>query len=75
MAKTRPRRSICRSGRRPKGSYPVPAGGTMLPPTSHDGIKVQGLLRDEPDVEALARLVLDIAREMQRELTDAPDEP
>ena len=39
----------------PKGSYPHPDGGYVLPGKAKNGIQVTGHLKAEPDTEKLAK--------------------
>ncbi|MEO1060570.1 MAG: hypothetical protein AAFZ07_04070 [Actinomycetota bacterium] len=61
----------------PKGAYRLPTGGIMLKPTTkiHSNgskarkITVQGLMRDQINVERLAKALIEVAREEQRTKT------
>ena len=65
------RRSRARPGALPKGAYRLPTGGYATKPISsivgsghhQRRIVVQGVRRDPPDLERLAKLVLAMARE------------
>lgn len=52
----------------PKGAYPHPKGGYILEmkPKPGDKIRVIGHLREEPDLETLARAFIELALELQR---------
>ncbi|MCP3996508.1 MAG: hypothetical protein GY722_15850 [bacterium] len=52
----------------PKGAYPHPKGGYILEmePKPGDRIRVIGHQREEPDLEALAKAVVELAYELEK---------
>jgi len=77
MAKNKKRQQRRSLGRcLPKGGYRLPNGGVMLPESKtcvksmHGGtdeIVVHGVLRDDPDLQQLARVLLEIACKIRDE--------
>lgn len=52
----------------PKGAYPHPAGGYIIHGKAKPGdrFRVIGHLREEPDLEALAKLMMELAVELRQ---------
>lgn len=51
----------------PKGSYPHPDGGYVLPTTKgKNGIRVTGHLKAEPDTKALAMAIIELAKHLDK---------
>jgi hypothetical protein len=48
----------------PKGSYPHPAGGHIIPGRPKNGIRVTGHLKAKPDFDALAKAFIELAQHL-----------
>ena len=74
------RKSRAKPGALPKGAYRLPDGNIMLPPgkptvlKNGRSISIRAVLRDPPDYDRLARVLLDIARDQATKPQPSDDE-
>ena len=59
-----------RKGKYPKGAVPLPGGGYALTTSSRDAngrtIRITGIVREEPDLESLAKAMIQLAEDVNK---------